>query len=192
MVERRARGVQELEARVQQLEAHAARPQQGSEVDRIEQIEPALAGTPLGVDLIVALACQETGEIWPVLRKKNLSEDTILALCVGDTLDADRGRRAFPQTKADLIAAPDSATGAFLKAPLAHPLHEREAGAQVVLGADIEVPQAPTEAGPFRAGPIPHDPRAEADFGYRPEYDLDRGLREYIAFLKSGRYAAVA
>ena len=36
------------------------------------------------------------------------------------------------------------------------------------------------------------DPRAEADFGYRPEYDLDRGLREYIEFLKSGRYAAVA
>ena len=63
---------------------------------------------------------------------------------------------------------------------------------RLIPGADIEVPQAPTEAGPFRAGPIPHDPRAEADFGYRPEYDLDRGLREYIAFLKSGRYAAVA
>ncbi|MCC7247438.1 MAG: hypothetical protein IT473_02335 [Lysobacter sp.] len=70
------------------------------------RILPALAGTPIGVDLIVALACQETGEVWPTLRKKGLSEDTILALCVGDTLDADRGRRAFPQTKADLIAAP--------------------------------------------------------------------------------------
>jgi nucleoside-diphosphate-sugar epimerase len=63
---------------------------------------------------------------------------------------------------------------------------------RLIPGADIEVPQAPTEAGPFKAGPIPHDPRAEADFGYRPQYDLDRGLREYIAFLKSGRYAPVA
>lgn len=70
------------------------------------RIRPALTGTPIGVDLIVALACQETGEVWPVLRHKNLSEQTVLALCVGDTLDADRGRRAFPQTKADLVAAP--------------------------------------------------------------------------------------
>jgi hypothetical protein len=73
------------------------------------RIEPALAGTPLGVDLIVALACQETGHIWSTLRKKNLSEEKILALCVGDTLDADKGRRAFPQTKADLLAAPRGA-----------------------------------------------------------------------------------
>jgi hypothetical protein len=73
------------------------------------RIEPALAGTPLGVDLIVALACQETGHIWSTLRKKNLSEEKILALCVGDTLDADKGRRAFPQTKADLVAAPRGA-----------------------------------------------------------------------------------
>lgn len=63
---------------------------------------------------------------------------------------------------------------------------------RLIPGADIEVPQAPTEAGPFKAGPIAPDPRAEADFGYRPQYDLDRGLREYIAFLKSGHYAAVA
>jgi hypothetical protein len=70
------------------------------------RIEPALAGTPIGVDLIVAVACQETGHIWSTLRKKGLSENAILALCVGDTLDADKGRRAFPQTKADLLSAP--------------------------------------------------------------------------------------
>ncbi len=70
------------------------------------RIEPALAGTPLGIDLIVALACQETGHIWSTLRKKGMSTDTILALCVGDTLDADKGRRAFPQTKAALLAEP--------------------------------------------------------------------------------------
>jgi nucleoside-diphosphate-sugar epimerase len=63
---------------------------------------------------------------------------------------------------------------------------------RLIPGADIEVPQAPTEAGPFRAGPIPPDPRAQADFGYLPQYDLDRGLREYIEFLKTGRYATVA
>ena len=66
-------------------------------------IEPALVGTPLSVDMIVALACQETGHIWPVLRKKGFSAAQILALCVGDTLDADKGRRAFPRTKAELL-----------------------------------------------------------------------------------------
>jgi hypothetical protein len=71
-----------------------------------EEIEAALDGTPFDLDMIVAIACQETGEIWPVLRKKNLDRARILALCVGDTLDADKGRRAFPQTKADLVAAP--------------------------------------------------------------------------------------
>jgi hypothetical protein len=70
------------------------------------QIEPALAGTPLSVDMIVALACQETGHIWPVLRKKGFSVAQILALCVGDTLDADKGRRAFPRTKAALLEVP--------------------------------------------------------------------------------------
>ena len=66
-------------------------------------IEPALAGGPLTVDFITALACHETGEIWPVLRKQALSTDQILALCVGDTLDADKGRSAFPTTKTDLL-----------------------------------------------------------------------------------------
>ena len=70
------------------------------------RIAPALAGTPLTVDLLTAIACQETGEVWPLLRRKNLDEPTLLSLCVGDTLDADKGRRAFPRTRADLIAFP--------------------------------------------------------------------------------------
>jgi hypothetical protein len=70
------------------------------------QIAPALETTPIGVDLIVAVACQETGHIWSALRRKALPVDQILRLCVGDTLDADRGRRAFPRTKSDLIARP--------------------------------------------------------------------------------------
>ena len=70
------------------------------------QIERTLAGTPFDLDMIVAVACQETGHIWSILRHKSLSTAQVVALCVGDTLDADRGRRAFPRTKADLIAKP--------------------------------------------------------------------------------------
>jgi hypothetical protein len=69
-------------------------------------IEAALANTPFDLDMIVAVACQETGYIWSILRKKSLSTSQIVALCVGDTLDADKGRKAFPKTKADLIAKP--------------------------------------------------------------------------------------
>jgi hypothetical protein len=69
-------------------------------------IEPALAGTPLTVDFLTALACQETGHIWPVLRHKGLPVERIAALCVGDTLDEDRGRKAFPRTRAALEAVP--------------------------------------------------------------------------------------
>jgi hypothetical protein len=72
-------------------------------------IEPALAGAPLTVDMIVAVACQETGHIWPVLRRKGMPVPQILALCVGDTLDADKGRKAFPKTRAELLARPGGA-----------------------------------------------------------------------------------
>jgi hypothetical protein len=70
-------------------------------------IERALAGTPLNVDMITAFACQETGEIWPVLRRQGLPTARILELCVGDTIDASPtggGRRAFPKTKAELLS----------------------------------------------------------------------------------------
>lgn len=70
------------------------------------KILPALQGTPFTIDLLTALACQETGEVWPILRKQSLSVARILELCVGDTLDFDRGRRAFPKTKAELVAHP--------------------------------------------------------------------------------------
>jgi len=58
-----------------------------------DQINAAIQGTPYSLDFMTALACQETGEVWPILRKKNLSVDRILELCVGDTID---GRSAFP------------------------------------------------------------------------------------------------
>jgi hypothetical protein len=71
------------------------------------KIQPALQGTAFTLDLLTALACQETGEVWPILRKQqSLSVERILELCVGDTLDSDRGRRAFPKTKSELVAHP--------------------------------------------------------------------------------------
>ena len=69
------------------------------------QIEAATRGTPFTVDLLTAIACQETGHIWNKLRNK-MSTAEVLELCVGDTLDADKGRKAFPRTRADLVAKP--------------------------------------------------------------------------------------
>ena len=71
-----------------------------------EKIEPALQGTPFTLDLLTALACQETGEIWPILRKKNLTTDRILELCVGDSIDA---RSVFPRSRAELESQPNGA-----------------------------------------------------------------------------------
>ncbi|ESQ84037.1 hypothetical protein AEAC466_09845 [Asticcacaulis sp. AC466] len=75
------------------------------------QFEPtlaaALAGTPYTANFLCALACQETGEVWPVLRKKGLATDEIVRLCVGDTLDDTKGRSAFPRNRAELEAAKD-------------------------------------------------------------------------------------
>ena len=69
------------------------------------EVASAISGTPFSLDLISALAAQETGDVWPLLRK-TLNREELLSLCVGDTLDEDRGRRAFPRTKAELLAAP--------------------------------------------------------------------------------------
>jgi hypothetical protein len=68
-------------------------------------IEAAIVGTPFSVDMITAIACQETGSIWATLRRKGLPTARILELCVGDTLDcsATGGRRAFPKDKAELL-----------------------------------------------------------------------------------------
>ncbi len=68
------------------------------------EVAVATEGTPFDLDMLAAIACQETGEIWPVLRRKGLPVAEILALCVGDTLDESAGRSAFPRTKALLIA----------------------------------------------------------------------------------------
>lgn len=74
-----------------------------------EKIQAAVQGTPYTVDMLTAIALQETGEIWRILRTKNLSVDRILELCIGDTFDGSSSppRSAFPRTKEELVAAPD-------------------------------------------------------------------------------------
>jgi hypothetical protein len=42
------------------------------------KIDAAVAGTPFDLDMLAAFACQETGEIWPVLRRAGLPVDQIL------------------------------------------------------------------------------------------------------------------
>lgn len=71
------------------------------------KIAAAIAGTPYSLDMVAAIACQETGFIWQVLRKRQLGVKRILELCVGDTIDSSGGRRAFPRTKTDLVAKPN-------------------------------------------------------------------------------------
>jgi hypothetical protein len=70
-------------------------------------IAAALVRTPFDVDMLVAIACQETGHIWSTLRRRAMPTEQILALCVGDTLDDTAGRRAFPRNRAELMAAPN-------------------------------------------------------------------------------------
>jgi hypothetical protein len=76
-----------------------------------QKIGPKIQGTAITVDFLAALACQETGEVWPILRAKGLSVNDVLALCVGDTIDNNgkKGRQAFPLNKADLLSHPNGA-----------------------------------------------------------------------------------
>ena len=68
------------------------------------QIRPAIDGTPFSVDLLTAIAIQETYEIWGRIYQ-SLTPDEVLQLCVGDVIGEPR-RGVFPKTKADLLAAP--------------------------------------------------------------------------------------
>ncbi len=71
------------------------------------EVAAAVAGTPFDLDMITTIACQETGYIWSILRKKSLPLERIVALCVGYTIDykaPGKGRQAFPRNKAALLA----------------------------------------------------------------------------------------
>lgn len=63
------------------------------------EIIAAATDTPFDLDMLTALACQETGYIWASLRRKGMPRDQILQLCVGDTLDRSE---TFPKDRADL------------------------------------------------------------------------------------------
>jgi hypothetical protein len=65
----------------------------------------AFSGTPFTLDLLTAIAVQETyGDVWGPLFLSQPA-DEVLRLCVGDTIDWPK-RRAFPRTKADLLKEP--------------------------------------------------------------------------------------
>jgi hypothetical protein len=66
------------------------------------KINSAVVGTPFSLDLLAAIAMQETYYIWGTLYPQ-LSVDQVLQLCVGDTLDTPK-RSAFPKNKAELLA----------------------------------------------------------------------------------------
>lgn len=72
------------------------------------RIQAAIAGTPFTTDFLIAIACQETGYLWNTLRR-HLPVGRVLELCVGDTIDftpPNKGRKAFPKNKAELVAHP--------------------------------------------------------------------------------------
>jgi len=66
------------------------------------------AGTPFSLDLISAIAMQETYCVWGDLYK-TVSTAELLRVCVGDTLDAPH-RLEFPKNKAVLLAERDGDT----------------------------------------------------------------------------------
>lgn len=66
------------------------------------KIETAIVGTPFSLDMLTAIALQETYYIWGNLYKK-LPVDEVLKVCVGDTLDTPN-RSAFPKNKAALLS----------------------------------------------------------------------------------------
>lgn len=71
------------------------------------EVEVKLVGTPFSLDLLTAIAYQETGYIWQGLYQ-SFSREDVLKLCVGDTIGEPR-RSAFPKTKAALLARPGGA-----------------------------------------------------------------------------------
>lgn len=68
--------------------------------------KPTLA--PFSLDLMTAIATQETFEVWGGLFS-TLSSDKILELCVGDTIDFPGRSSAFPKNKSELLTDPNGA-----------------------------------------------------------------------------------
>lgn len=67
-----------------------------------DKIRAAVSGTPFDLNLLTAIAMQETYYIWGNLYPL-MSETEVLTLCTGDTIDSP-SRSAFPKNKADLLS----------------------------------------------------------------------------------------
>src|ERR1043165_413649 len=72
------------------------------------RIQPELAATPFTVDLLAAIAIQETFEVWGRIYKQFENPVDVLPLCVGDVISAPT-RTAFPKSKAELLAVSNGA-----------------------------------------------------------------------------------
>ncbi len=70
-----------------------------------DRLQVAVQNTPYSVDLLCAIAFQETGYIWSRMIDK-LPLAQIQELAVGDTIDAPR-RSAFPRNKTALLSQPN-------------------------------------------------------------------------------------
>jgi uncharacterized protein YgiM (DUF1202 family) len=69
-------------------------------------LQSSVKNTPYSIDLLCAMAYQETGYIWSSMAGK-LTIKEIAMLAVGDTLDS---RSVFPRSKAELLSQPNGAT----------------------------------------------------------------------------------
>jgi Bacterial SH3 domain len=67
-----------------------------------DDIQTRLSNTPFTIDLITAIALQETGYLWRNIYKIAPVAE-VLKLCVGDTIDSP-DRSAFPTNKSDLLS----------------------------------------------------------------------------------------
>ncbi|AVH68504.1 SH3 domain-containing protein [Nostoc sp. 'Peltigera membranacea cyanobiont' N6] len=69
-----------------------------------QDIQAAIGNTPFSIELIIAIALQETGYLWRNIYKRETVAKT-LELCVGDTISAPN-RTAFPKDKSELLSKP--------------------------------------------------------------------------------------
>ena len=70
------------------------------------EIVDAVTGTPFSVNMLTAIAIQETYEIWGRLFDGDMTPEAIIDACVGDVISAPR-RTVYPKTKDELIASPN-------------------------------------------------------------------------------------
>lgn len=70
------------------------------------RIETAIKETPFTLPMFAGIAYQETGYLWPHIRKLTDGEEAFLEACVGDIIGAPR-RNAFPRSSTDLKALPN-------------------------------------------------------------------------------------